>query len=333
MKKKILKAMGIVMGIFIIIQLVSGPCFALELKLAHSFPQTHPIHKSSELFKKIVEEKTKGEVKIIIYPADTFATVVESLGEVMRGTLDMYLQTTGAGQTQIPKLAALILPFDIEDQAHANRIWSGPGLKRVREVYEENGIKVHYAGPYGFRQMTNNKRPIYKADDLKGLKMRTPPEIQYHAMYKALGAMPATVSFGELYLALSQGVTDGQCNPVWTINAGKFNEVQKYLAITNHCYNAVFIMKSLKRFESLPPDAKKAIEEADKAAMDYLEKVVSTSEQEILQSFEKRGLQITKPDRKSFMDKAALAHSEIARYAGEKWFNEWMGYVEAARKK
>ena len=244
MKGKICKTIGIVAAVLLFLQIGIIPCSSQEkikLKLAHLTPTKHPVHRAAELFKKTVEESTSGQVEITIFPADTFAPNVECVGEVMRGTLDMQITTPGTAQTSIKQLAVCMLPFAIEDQAHADRLWSGPALKRVQEIYEKNNIKVHWPGKWGFRQMTG-KKPINTPDDLKGLKMRVPPEIQLLQLYKACGATTATIAFSELPLAVAQGVVDGQCNPICIFEAFNLSKFQPAMTITNHAYQAMFYL-------------------------------------------------------------------------------------------
>jgi len=332
---KMKKGLYIFIGILIITQIGLLPSFAkdvIKLNLAHLVPETHPVHKSAELFKKMVEELTQGRVQITIYPANTFAPVVEAVEEVMRGTLDMEIVTPGGAQTHIPELAVCMVPFAFDNQGHADRVWHGPALERIREIYKKNNIVVHWPGIWGFRQMTNNKRPIYGPEDVKGLKMRVPPELQLMNMYQALGAVTTTIAFGELYLALSQGVADGQCNPLWVFKAFKLDEVQKYVALTDHAYQVMFIYKSLDMWKRLPPDIKRAIEIADRVAMDYLRELTFATEKSIIKSLqERKDIIVTKPDRRLFAEKMGPVYKAIAKYAGEEWFNEWMGYIEEAR--
>jgi TRAP-type C4-dicarboxylate transport system substrate-binding protein len=338
MKGKIYKIIGIAVVAFLTLQLGIVPCSSQEkikLKIAHPQPIRHSVQRAAELFKKTVEELTSDQVEITIFPAGTYGSNVDAVGEVMRGTLEMAITTTQVAQTHIKQLAATMLPFAIEDQAHADRLWSGPALKRVQEIYEKNNIKIDWPAKFGFRQMTANK-PIDTPDDLKGLKMRVPPELQLLQLYKVCGAVTATVSFSELPLAIALGVVDGQCNPICVFDTLNISKYQSSMTLTNHCYGIYLIYKSLRIWNKLPPNVKAAIEKADKLAMSSLTEDINAMENVILKDLPSKGTkvyEITKANRDKFVAKMGPVHKAIADFAGKEWFDEWLGYVEKARMK
>jgi len=333
MKKNFRKIFVCSIGLVLILLFGFMPCQAqdkIKLKLAHLVPTTHPVHKAATLFKTMVEELTLGKVEITIYPANTFAGNVECIEETMRGSLDMDLTTPGAAQTFIKELAVCMTPFQFSDQGHANRVWNGPALEWVKNILEKNKLIVGAPGIWGFRQMTNNKKIINGPSDLEGLKIRVPPELQLQQLYRACGAVTTTISFSELPMALSQGVADGQCNPMWVFEAFKLYEVQKYVALTDHAYQTMFIFKNKDMWNKLPADVKEAIEISDKVAMDYLHQLTYNTEKKIIDGLKERGLVVSKPNRAEFAEKMGPVHKAIAKYAGKKNFDQWMGYVEAA---
>jgi len=339
MKGKISKTLGIMAVVLLILQIGIIPCSAQEkikLKLSHLTPTNHPVHRAAELFKKMVEESTSGQVEITIFPASTYAGNVASVEENMRGTLDMNIMTPGAAQTAIKQLAVCMLPFAIDDQAHANRLWSGPALKRVQEIYEKNNMKIHWPGKWGFRQMSTSKKLINTPADLKGMKMRVPPEIQLLELYKACGANTATISFSEFPLAIAQGVVDGQCNPICIFKAANLSKFQPFMMITNHAYQTMFLSTNLKTWNKLPPKVQAAIEQAEKVAMNFLIEDTDVTEKAILNELPSKGTnvyEITKANHDKFAALMGPAHKVIANYAGQAWFDEWLGYVEKARQK
>jgi tripartite ATP-independent transporter DctP family solute receptor len=342
MQRRTGKTIGILFGFFILVYLSVFSVLAqtkdkkeqydigpkIKLKLAHLVPTNQPVHHAAELFKKIVEELTMGQVEITIYPANTFAPNVEAVEEVMRGTLDMQITTPGAAQTHIKPLGVCMLPYAFEDLRHAERHWHGPALNKIQKIYEENNIKVHNPGHWGFRQMSTRKTPIMHPEDLKGLKMRTPPEMQLQQMYRAFGAITTTIPLEEFALAMTQGVADGQCSPIWVYDMSKFYENQKYVAITDHGYQVLFIYKNLKMWNKLPPNIQRAIEYADEVAMDYTRALAYVTEKNILGSLPKKGITITRPNRAEFAAKMGPMHKAVAEYAGKKWFEEWTELIK-----
>ena len=342
MKRKAFKVIGVLFYFLVIVQLSTFPVLAkakgkkdqydigpkMKLKLAHLVPTSQPVHRAAVLFKKIVEELTMGQVEITIYPANTFAPNVEAVEEVMRGTLDMQITTPGAAQTHIKELAVCMMPFAFENLRHAERHWDGPAMNKIQKVYEENNIRIHKAGHWGFRTMSTRNTPINKPDDLKGLKIRTPPEIQLQQMFRACGAITTTIPLKEFALAMAQGVADGQCSPIWVYDMLNFHEHQKYVAITDHGYQPLFISKNLQMWDKLPPNIQRAMEYADQMAMDYTRQLAYVTVKNILGSLPKKGITVTRPNRAEFAARMGPMHEAVAKYSGKKWFDEWMELVK-----
>ncbi len=160
----------------------------------------------------------------------------------------------------------------------------------------KKGIRVLSYWENGFRHITNNKRPIYKPADLAGLKIRTPEDKITIAIFKALGANPAPLAFGELYMALSQGLFDGQENPVTNIYYSKLYEVQKYLSLSNHKYETCPLIISEKLWQKLSPENQKILKDA---AMKYAQehrKLNIKTNNDLIEEVKKAGVQVNEAD-------------------------------------
>ena len=212
---------------------------ATTLKFGHYNAESHPIHTAAVQFKTNVEMRTNGAIAIQIYPNNTLGSPPEILEQTRNGVVDIAVPTSGQLDKYDKAFAALMLPFVFNDIQHARRTMDGPINGWLGPVAEKSGFEMVGVWEYGFRHLTNSKHPINSPADVKGLKIRTPPEIQLSAAMAALGANVQKIGFPELYLALSQGVVDGEENPIATIASAKFYEVQKHLAMTKHVYQAM----------------------------------------------------------------------------------------------
>jgi tripartite ATP-independent transporter DctP family solute receptor len=218
----------------------SGAMAQTKLKFGHYNAESHPAHKAAMQFKTNVEKRTNGALIIDVFPNNALGAPPEILEQTRNGVVDIAVPTSGQLDKYDKAFAALMLPFTFGDLDHARRAMDGPLLQWLAPRSEKIGLQVIGVWEYGFRHLTNSKRPVLKPEDVKGLKIRTPPEIQLSAAMAALGANVQKIAFPELYLALSQGVVDGEENPIATIHSAKFYEVQKYLTLTSHVYQAMF---------------------------------------------------------------------------------------------
>ena len=202
----------------------------LTLRFAHFAAEDHPANIAAKQFADHVESRTNGEIKINIFPNNVLGGPPEQAQQIKLGTIDMGLPTQGQLDKYDTAFAAVMLPFIWDSPQHAFRVLDGPAMAWLAPLAEKQGFILLRNWEYGFRNVTNTVRPINTPDDVKGLKLRTPPELQIQASMEALGATVQAIAFPELYLALSQKVVDGEENPIAVIYFNKFYEVQKHLA-------------------------------------------------------------------------------------------------------
>ncbi len=305
----------------------------IRMKFGHFSDESHPGHLAAKQFATMVEERTKGEIKIHIFPANTLGAPPEVAEQVRLGVTDLATPTQGQLDKWVKAFGAVMMPFLYDDYAHAHRVMDGPSFQWFSQMAEKEGFILLSNWEWGFRHITNNKRPIRTPADIKGLKLRVPPEVQLQATMEALGAVTTVIAFPELYMALSQGVADGQDNPIATIYYTKFYEVQKYLAITRHVYNSQVHVVSAKTWAKLTPEQKKVFREASQLAGTYMRQVMQAEEEDLIAKMEKAGVQVTRPDLAPFRALMGPAYERIAKYAGEENAKKFREFVEAARKK
>jgi tripartite ATP-independent transporter DctP family solute receptor len=245
----------------------------------------------------------------------------------------MSLPTQGALDKYVKAFSVVMLPFMYDDYDHVYRTLDGPSMDWFSPLAEKEGFIVLSNWEWGFRNLTNSKRPINKPEDVKGLKIRTPPEIQLQAAMEALGGIVTKIAFPEVYMALAQNVVDGQENPIAVIYHNKFYEVQKYLALTRHVYNNMVHVVSTKSWAKLTPEQQKIFREESKSAGAYMRKAIVAEEADQIAKMEKAGVNVTRPNLAPFRAAMGPAYERIGKYAGEDNVKTFMKYVEDARKK
>lgn len=305
---------------------------ATTLKFGHYNAESHPMHKAAVQFKDNVEKRTGGAIKIQIYPNNTLGSPPEILEQTRNGIVDIAVPTSGQLDKYNKAFAALMLPFVFKDINHARRTMDGPMNDWLGPVAQKAGFEIVGIWEYGFRHLTNSKHPINSPADVKGLKIRTPPEIQLSAAMAALGANVQKIGFPELYLALSQGVVDGEENPIATIHSAKFYEVQKHLAMTQHVYQAIYQVFNADAWKNLTPDQQKIMKEEGKSAGKLTRDLLLSQEKDLVEDLKKKGMQVTTPNLAPFKAAMGPADAEIGKYAGADNVAKFQKYAEEAAK-
>ena len=305
----------------------------VTLRLAHYNPESHAMHAASLQFAKRVEERTKGQVKISIFANNTLGNPPEMLEQTKLGVIDMALPTPGQLDKYEKAFAALGMPFAFDDLDHARRTMDGPMLKWLAPLAAKSNFVVLGNWEYGFRQFTNSKRPVNTPDDIKGMKVRVPPEIQLEACMTALGGNVQKIAFPELYLALSQGVVDAEENPIATIYSNKFYEIQKHLALTKHLYQPIFHVINAKSWARLTPEQQAIMREESVAAGWTMRRQLQSEEEGQIEKMKAAGMLVTRPDLTPFRNAMGPAYAKIGAYAGEENVKTFLKYASDARKR
>lgn len=232
------------------------------LRLSHNAAPGNPKSEASLKFAQLVAEKTNGRIKIEVGGNAQFGDDVESLTNMRLGTLAFSTNSQGTTSGVVPQFSVIGLPFLFRDLNHAYKVVDGPVGDKLNELAKAKGLVVLALWDNGIRHTSNNKRPIVKPEDLAGIKVRTPPDPITLDIFKALGANPGPLAFSELYIALQQGVFDGQENPLMNIYSSKLHEVQKYISLTGHKYETTPLLASKMIFETLSKADQQAIKDA-----------------------------------------------------------------------
>ena len=274
-----------------------------RLKLGHTGAPSHHYQTICTLFAKKVAERTGGKVQIDVFPADQLGKQLESVEGVMVGTHDMVLASDTVLSNWVPNMGILNLPFLFNDLSDVRKVLDGPIGARLAKELEPHGAVVIGWWENGMRHVTNNKRPIKTPDDLKGMKIRVPEGEVFVETFKALGAGPTVVSFGELYSALQLGTVDGQENPPAHILTQKFYEVQKYASRTGHIHMSSPLIMNKALLDGMPQEYWAAILETARELGPVHTKMVEELEAEQWKEVKAHGMEVIDVDKKPFREK------------------------------
>ncbi|KZD12766.1 sialic acid TRAP transporter substrate-binding protein SiaP [Oceanibaculum pacificum] len=310
MKRNLLSlTAALVLGVAAAGTAANGANAAEKLKYAHVYETSEPYHKWALWAADEIKKQTNGRYEIEVFPASSLgkeSDINEGLG---LGTVDIIM--TGAlfaGRFYGP-IAISGAPYMFRDFDHWKAYTTSDLFKELSDGYRKKvGHPVLAMTYYGERHVTANKA-INTPADMKNLKIRVPDAPLYRMFPEAVGANPTPIAFAEVYLALQQGVADAQENPLPTIQAKKFYEVQKYIMLTGHITDSLLTIVSGMRWDNLKPEDQKIFaavlkEAAGKATADIVQ-----SEKELAAWFEKQGVNVVKVDRKPFRDETVKLHN------------------------
>jgi TRAP-type transport system periplasmic protein len=304
-----MKVFKYVLVILMLILAFSSVITAQEvvLKFAHLYPLDHPHSKGVEYFKENVEDRTDGRIEVQIYPNSQLGNAKQLWDGIQVGSLDIMLTDPGSPAfSNLPLWDLVLTAYIYRDYDHAFKVAHSPMMEKMYdECEQETGITViDPIWNYGVRHLTTRETKVMVPDDLKGLKIRTPDIPGFIKAVELVGASATPISFPDLYLALKQGVVDGQENPVGVIYANKYYESQKYVIKTGHLLskNSVFMKKSV--LEKLSEEDQQIIKEVAYEAGRYNDELVKQNEAEMIDKLIEEGMEIIEPDVEKFREKA-----------------------------
>jgi tripartite ATP-independent transporter DctP family solute receptor len=289
--------------------LSSGAMAQTTLKWAHVYETSEPYHTAAVWAAGEIKKRTGGRYDIEVFPASTLGKETDINQGLTLGTVDIiYTGQLFTGRTYGP-LAIGGAPYMFRDFEHWKRYSTSALFSQLADgYYEKGGNKVLAITYYGERHVTSNKA-INKPEDMKGLKIRVPDAPLYTMFPRAVGANPTPIAFAEVYLALQNGTVDAQENPLPTIDAKKFYEVQKYIVLTGHITDAIITIVSGATWTKLSDADKKVFEAVLKEAAARATGEIIAIEKTLGAEFEKRGKIVVKVDRKPFHDATVKLHN------------------------
>jgi tripartite ATP-independent transporter DctP family solute receptor len=284
----------------------------LEIKLGHVGEPGSLFQKSADEFAKQANAKLAGKAKVIVYGSSQLGGDKEMIQKVKLGTLDMALPST-VMSSEVDMVGIFEMPYIVKDRAHMGRIEKEIFWPKIEPEIEKKGLKVLAVWENGIRHITNNKRPIKVPGDLAGIKLRVPEGKWRVKMFAAYGANPSPMKFSELFTALQTGVMDGEENPLTQIYSAKLQEVQKYLSLSGHVYTPAYLTVGTKKWESLPADVRKILEDTAKATQAYVYQVAAQDDDELLGKLKKGGMQVNDVDKDAFVAASKAIYDEFGK--------------------
>ncbi len=301
----------------------------IVIKLAHVHVPEHPTSVGCLRFAKLMEERTNGRVKVEVYPGSQMGNERELYEALMMGTLEMGTISTSTIASFTRESGVWDLPYLFRDSGHAYRVMDGPIGKKVDKIaLDKTGVRFIGYFENGWRHMTNKVRPINKPEDLNGLKIRAMTAPVMIETIRALGANPVPIAWGETYLALQQGVADGQENPHVNTFGAKLYEVQKYVSLTGHVYNPQVFSINDKFYQSLPADIQQLILRTASEVIDQARKESQALDSDFLKKLVEKGMIVnTPPDLAPFRAKGKIVYEKFAaQVGGEALINEIINF-------
>lgn len=271
------------------------------LKLAHAAPTSDLQQNLSEFFAEEVEKRTNGEVVVQIFPQGQLGNDQQMISGTRSGIID--IQMTGLNNFLgfMPDVGGLLLPYMFKDRQHAYRVLDGEIGQQVNKEFEQYGMKGLGFPENGYRNITNNRKPIRTPEDVVGLKIRTNNSVALNQAFDLLKANPQPMPIAELYTALETNVVEAQEHPIGITYSFKYYEVQKYLSLTEHSYSMLALTMNLKKFNKLTEEQQKVILEVGKEAVDLQRQLSIDKEGEMIEELKAHGMEVN-----TDVDKAAF---------------------------
>ncbi len=328
------KILGFALSLCLLLSLTACSAFAAEYNMvfATHLAENHPITQALYKFKKQVEDESKGRIKIRTHIANELGDPTEVIDQIRMGIVDGGIFTTGHMAPFNNKLDATMWPYMFQSYEHAAAAYKGEVGTYMKKMAADAGFTVLDWMYYGFRNLSSN-RIVNKVADIQGLKLRVPPERVNQLTMQAFGATCSTISFNELYLALSQGVVDGQENPIATMDSANIQEVNKFVAMIEYTFFTSGMQVNPDKFNALPKDLQDIIRKAASDAAAYEMGIFVSEEKALIEKFKKAGVTFTFPDKAECVAAAKPAIDRLKQDYDAAFVAEWLKLIEASKKK
>ena len=287
--------------------LAGAGCSAVDdtvvLRLGHGLDSSHPVHGGMERMAELVEEKSEGNMRIVIYPNEQLGTEREALELLQIGSLDITKVSAAVMESFTPVFTIFSVPFLFIDDDHMYAVLDGPIGQQILDAARPYRIKGLCYYDAGTRSFYTTNRPIHAPEDLEGLSIRVQESASAIRMVNTLGGSATPVSWGELYTALQQGVVDGAENNPPSFYFSRHYEVSQYYTLNEHtAVPDVLVISSHTWDHVLNEEQRDIVEEAALESVPYQRELWREASEEALRAVEAAGVEIIHPDREPFME-------------------------------
>ena len=289
------------------------PCAAqaVELKFGHVGAPGSLFQISVDEFAKRVNAQLGDDVKVVAFGSSQLGKDRELMRKLKLGTVDFCLPSTVMSSV-VDVFGLFEMPYLVKNRKHMRAIRDQLFWEKLAPALEKQGYKVIAVWENGFRNITNNKKPINVPTDLQGIKLRTPKGAWRVKMFKSYGANPTPMALSEVFVALQTGVIDGQENPLAQIYSQKFQEVQEYLSLTGHVYTPAYVTVGAKRWEKLSQDVRAKIEAIAKEMQEFVYTSAAKLDDELLKKME-ASVKINEADKNAFIAASGAIYEEFGK--------------------
>ncbi|WP_297649770.1 TRAP transporter substrate-binding protein [Hydrogenophaga sp.] len=288
----------------------------MEIKLGHVGGPGSLFERSANEFARVANERLGTKAKVVVFGSSQLGGDAEMMQKLRLGTLELALPSTVMSST-VPAFGMFEMPYLVKNREHMKAIEQAVVWPSLAPMADEKGYKILGVWENGFRNVTNNVRPIVKPEDLKGMKLRVPQGVWRVKMFQAYGANPSPMALSEVFVALQTGVMDGQENPLTQIYSSKFQEVQKYLSMTGHVYTPAYLTAGSRKFGTLPADVRAILEKAAKDVQPYVYKTAAELDKELVDKIKAAGVQVNDPDKNAFIAASKAVYGEFGKEVPE----------------
>jgi len=282
---------------------------AIELKFGHVGAPGSLFLACADEFAKRANAKLGDKAKVVTFGSSQLGKDQELLKKLKLGTIAFALPSTVMSSV-VDEFGVFEMPYLVLDRGHMRKIRDEVFWPMIAPKVEAQGYEVVAVWENGFRNITNNVKPIGVPADLQGIKLRTPKGEWRVKMFKAYGANPTPMALSEVFVALQTGVIDGQENPFTQIYSQNFHEVQKYLSLSGHVYTPAYLLTGKKTWEGLPADVREILKTTAVDMQEWVYETAAKMETDLLEKM-KGSVEINEVDKQAFVDASGPIYEEF----------------------
>lgn len=315
---------------------LSGPAVSgaaeITLRAGHDQPPKSMYDEGHQYFARKLAERTNGRVQVQVFPAAQLGSEVAMIEGLRLGSIDIIVAHVANTATVVPELALFSVAYLFKDRDHFERVVNTPKFQdRISQVVEGKNLGIKVLGFYsaGVRNVYERKAPVRTPEDLKGMKLRVMNNPVEAKIWKAFGAIPTPMNFGEVYSSLQAGVIDGAENSPSVVESNKHYEAAPYLIMTEHQRSLSLLMINDKRLKGLPPDIQKIVLETAREAANFERKRDAELNAEAIERMKGKGAKVIEPERAKFAVLVGPIQEEVAR---DLKMDDVLGMIRGAAK-
>ncbi|QJQ95910.1 MULTISPECIES: TRAP transporter substrate-binding protein [Halomonadaceae] len=282
----------------------------IEVRLGHVGGPGSLFEISANRFAELANERLEGVAEVNIYGNSQLGGDESMMTRLRLGSLDLSIPST-IMSSESEKFALFEMPYLIADREHMKRVRDEVVREDLYEAAQQRGFRILGVWENGFRQITNNRRPINTPEDLRGIKLRTPSGVWRIEMFRSYGAAPSPMALSEVFVALQTGAMDGQENPLIQTFSSRFHEVQEYLSISNHVYTPAYLIAGAS-WNRLPEEVREVLEEVALELEDFVLEQGQRLDEETLEQMREAGMQVNEVDFEAFFEASTPIYEKFS---------------------